>query len=263
MTKTLIGNIKGPKGDTGEQGLQGVQGITGETGQRGSRWNTGTVLTGIFTEPTIFSEMGADDNLIGDLYLNPDTGYIYRCVTAGDAATAEWVWIASVAAFDGGLDELKTTVEELGTDLNALEETVTGLGPDTTLSVSGKAADAKTVGSALSTKADTSDLLAKAETSDLPLIFTDTTVTVDSWTTYEASLDQETDIVVDYPYAADITLDGVTANHAVTVSFGVAEIADGVFAPYVNSQAGKIRIYANAQPVEDITIPTITAIKKI
>ncbi len=37
MTKTLIGNIKGPKGDTGSQGPQGVKGDTGATGATGPR----------------------------------------------------------------------------------------------------------------------------------------------------------------------------------------------------------------------------------
>lgn len=37
MTKTLIGNIKGPKGDTGSQGPQGVKGDTGATGAAGPR----------------------------------------------------------------------------------------------------------------------------------------------------------------------------------------------------------------------------------
>ena len=35
MTKTLIGNIKGPKGDTGSRGPQGVKGDTGTIGPRG------------------------------------------------------------------------------------------------------------------------------------------------------------------------------------------------------------------------------------
>lgn len=94
------------------------------------------------------------------------------------------------------------------------------------------------------------------------LLFSSVSVAASSWATYTASLDQESDIINDYPYKADVTLSGVTANHAVEVNFGAAEIADGVFSPYVNSQSGKIRIYANAKPTVAITIPTIMAIKK-
>lgn len=94
------------------------------------------------------------------------------------------------------------------------------------------------------------------------LLFTNVSVAASAWKTYTASLAQESNIVGDYPYKADITLSGVTADHAVRVNLGAAEVADGVFAQYVNSQSGKIRIYANAKPTVAITIPTITAIKK-
>lgn len=99
--------------------------------------------------------------------------------------------------------------------------------------------------------------------SDLPIVFTEVSVAATDWTTYTASLEQESNIIAaGYTYAADITLVGVTTNHAVEVSFGAAEIEDGVFAPYVNSRDSRIRIYANAKPTGVIIIPTITAIKK-
>ena len=88
MAKVLIGNFKGPKGDTGAQGEQGDK---GDTGARGSRWTEGTAITGTSTTPTIFSGTGIADALVEDLYLNTDTGNVYRCTTAGAANVAKWV----------------------------------------------------------------------------------------------------------------------------------------------------------------------------
>ena len=98
---------------------------------------------------------------------------------------------------------------------------------------------------------------------DVVKIYTNTSVAASAWGTYTASLDNEAAIIAEgYTYKADITLSGITAAHAAKVCFAPAEIQDGVFAPYVNSQAGKIRIYANSKPIAAITIPTIYAVKK-
>lgn len=93
-------------------------------------------------------------------------------------------------------------------------------------------------------------------------VYTDVVVAASNWGMYTATLTGEADIVADYPYKADITLEGITAEHCAKVSFAPAEIADGVYAPYNNTQAGKLRIYANAKPIEAITIPTIYAVKE-
>lgn len=93
--------------------------------------------------------------------------------------------------------------------------------------------------------------------------YTNVSVAASAWGTYTASLDNEAAIIAEgYTYKADITLSGITAAHATKVCFAPAEVQDGVFAPYVNSQAGKIRIYANSKPIAAITIPTIYAVKK-
>lgn len=93
-------------------------------------------------------------------------------------------------------------------------------------------------------------------------VYANVSVAASAWGTYTATLTGESDIVSEYPYKADITLSGMTADHCAKVSFAPAEIADGVFAPYNNTQSGKIRIYAKSKPIEAITIPTIYAIKK-
>ena len=94
--------------------------------------------------------------------------------------------------------------------------------------------------------------------------YTNVSVAASVWKTYTASLSNEAAIIAEgYTYKADITLSGITAEHATKVCFAPAEVQDGVFAPYVNSQAGKIRIYANSKPIAAITIPTIFAVKKV
>lgn len=98
MAKVLIGNFKGPKGDTGAQGEQGDK---GEQGDRGSRWTEGTAITGSSTTPTVFSGTGITDALAEDLYLNTDTGNVYRCTTAGTANVAKWVYACNIKGIKG------------------------------------------------------------------------------------------------------------------------------------------------------------------
>lgn len=93
-------------------------------------------------------------------------------------------------------------------------------------------------------------------------IYANVSVAANAWMTYAAQLDYETDIVADYPYKADIPLQDITAQHCAHIGFAPAEVKDGVFAPYNNTQDGIVRIYAKSKPINAITIPTITAIAK-
>lgn len=93
-------------------------------------------------------------------------------------------------------------------------------------------------------------------------IYTNVSIAASVWVTYTAQLDYETDIAVDYPYKADIPLQGITAQHCAHIGFAPAEVKDGVFAPYNNTQNGTVRIYAKSKPINAVAIPTITAIAK-
>lgn len=93
-------------------------------------------------------------------------------------------------------------------------------------------------------------------------VYTDTIISADAWATYIDQLDHEDDIVTEYPYKADIALQGITANHCAHISFAPEEVQDGVFAPYNNTQDGYVRIYANSKPISEMTIPTIYAVAK-
>lgn len=104
MAKTLIGNFKGPvgpKGDKGQKGDQGPSGPQGGTGERGNRWNQGTKIDGEATVGTVYPESGITSALVGDNYLNTDTGNIYKCVTSGDNYTAKWVYTGCMKGPEG------------------------------------------------------------------------------------------------------------------------------------------------------------------
>lgn len=100
-------NLKGAKGDKGDNGEKG------ETGTRGSRWSQGTAITGTNTEGVVFSESGITDALINDNYLNTQTGYVYRCVSAGVASVAKWAYTGSIKGPEGDAANIQsiTTTE--------------------------------------------------------------------------------------------------------------------------------------------------------
>ena len=87
------------------------------------------------------------------------------------------------------------------------------------------------------------------------LIFTDISVPVSSWksdTTYET-----------YPYKADISCEGVTADYKPDVVFDVAEATSGIYAPVASTGDGIVSIYASEIPSDAITIPSITCVKAV
>lgn len=57
-----------------------------------------------------------------------------------------------------------------------------------------------------------------------------------------------------YPYKADITVTGITANDYPTVAFAQAEAASGNYSPECDTSAGTLTIYAKAVPSGAITI---------
>ena len=135
---SYIGSIKGATGDKGA------------TGTRGSRWNAGTACTGTSTIGTVFAT-GITDALVNDYYLNTSTGYVYRCSTAGNASTAEWVYVCSIKGATGAKGDTgekgdtgaKGDTGEPGVTLHTWDLTITassftGSGPYTqTVTVSG------------------------------------------------------------------------------------------------------------------------------
>jgi hypothetical protein len=60
-----------------------------------------------------------------------------------------------------------------------------------------------------------------------------------------------------FPYKANITCTGVTADHIPNVIFDYNELISGNFCPFANSSANTVTIYCKIQPTAAITIPTI------
>ena len=87
------------------------------------------------------------------------------------------------------------------------------------------------------------------------LIFQNVSVAASAWrsdSTYAA-----------YPYAATLTLTGVTASHVPEVTFGAAEAASGIYAPVALSGSGTVEIYAASKPAAAITLQSILCIKAV
>ena len=97
---------------------------------RPTQWHCGTAITGISTAPTAFANSGIQNALVGDLYLNTKTGNTYQCTAPGGPTVAQWAYTGSIRGPQG-----ETSLV------------------DTTLSVTGQAADAKATGDALAKKA--------------------------------------------------------------------------------------------------------------
>lgn len=85
-----------PKGDKGDQGDPGT----------GNNWYVGNAIDGTSTTPTVYAT-GILEALVGDMYLNNNVlvdaylGNVYRCVTAGDQTTAEWIYVCSIRGASG------------------------------------------------------------------------------------------------------------------------------------------------------------------
>ncbi len=99
--KLDAGTLKGATGATGPKGDTGATGAAGATGQRGSQWYSGTGITGTSTTATVFSGSGVSSALVGDIYLNTSTGYVYTCTVAGAASVAKWVYSGSIKGAPG------------------------------------------------------------------------------------------------------------------------------------------------------------------
>ena len=87
------------------------------------------------------------------------------------------------------------------------------------------------------------------------LIFQNVSVAASAWSsdsTYAA-----------YPYAATLTLPGVTASHVPEVTFGATEAASGIYAPVALSGSGTVKIYAASKPTAAITLQSILCIKAV
>lgn len=81
------------------------------------------------------------------------------------------------------------------------------------------------------------------------ITFTNITVPVTAWVEDLTTLDADI-----YPYKAEITLEGVTAEHDVDVDFSAKDAISGFLSMGADTEAGKVIIYATSLLEEDVTI---------
>lgn len=65
-----------------------------------------------------------------------------------------------------------------------------------------------------------------------------------------------------FPFRAGIAIEGCTASCNPNITFSVADVLTGNFAPVAETYEGGVYIYAAAKPTAQITIPTIELLIK-
>lgn len=76
----------------------GPPGEKGDPGEKGRGIYSGTSITGTETSGTVFSGSNVEEAILDDLYLNTDTGYLYKCTKPGEPNVAKWIYTGSIKA---------------------------------------------------------------------------------------------------------------------------------------------------------------------
>ncbi|MCR4849814.1 MAG: hypothetical protein K5870_01010 [Lachnospiraceae bacterium] len=105
-----LGVLKGPKGDDGADG---------------TTWYHGTTISGGAVLPTVYPSSGIADANAGDFYLNYQDGpsntdgYVYMCITGGDANHATWSYKMSLSGGGGAI--VLNDLNDVSIDAETLE----------------------------------------------------------------------------------------------------------------------------------------------
>jgi hypothetical protein len=70
-------------------------------GRKGSQWYTGTIITNTSTSPMGFNNSDVAYAYVNDMYLNTDTGRVYKCTIEGTPTYARWVYVGSIKGANG------------------------------------------------------------------------------------------------------------------------------------------------------------------
>lgn len=95
--------MAGPPGPQGPIGPAGNGGLQGVDGRRGSLWFSGIDITGFAESVVIFPDLDFDHD-IDDIYLNTDTGAVYRCCEGEDGRIG-WVYAGIIRGPKGDKGE--------------------------------------------------------------------------------------------------------------------------------------------------------------
>ena len=78
-------------------------------GRKGSQWYTGTIITNTSTSPMGFNNSDVAYAYVNDMYLNTDTGNVYKCTIEGNPSYARWVYVGSIKGAKGNPGDNGTT----------------------------------------------------------------------------------------------------------------------------------------------------------
>ena len=214
--------------------------VRGQDGTTARAWSAGDVIGRYFT--------AADQKAMQDNITALNNGKTEKVTSPTDG---------NLVAFDGTTGKQKDSGKKPG-DFAAASHTHSGYVEKVSSPVSGNlvAFDGAT-GKQKDSGKKPGDFAAASHSHSgyaQALIFQNVSVAASAWrsdSTYAA-----------YPYAATLTLTGVTASHVPEVAFGAAEAASGIYAPVALSGSGTVKIYAASKPAA-ITLQSILCIKAV
>jgi hypothetical protein len=214
--------------------------VRGQDGTTARAWSAGDVIGRYFT--------AADQKAMQDNITALNNGKTEKVTSPTDG---------NLVAFDGTTGKQKDSGKKPG-DFAAASHTHSGYVEKVSSPVSGNlVAFDGTTGKQKDSGKKPGDFAAASHSHSgyaQALIFQNVSVAASAWrsdSTYAA-----------YPYAATLTLTGVTASHVPEVAFGAAEAASGIYAPVALSGSGTVKIYAASKPAA-ITLQSILCIKAV
>jgi hypothetical protein len=214
--------------------------VRGQDGTTARAWSAGDVIGRYFT--------AADQKAMQDNITALNNGKTEKVTSPTDG---------NLVAFDGTTGKQKDSGKKPG-DFAAASHTHSGYVEKVSSPVSGNlVAFDGTTGKQKDSGKKPGDFAAASHSHSgyaQALIFQNVSVAASAWrsdSTYAA-----------YPYAATLTLTGVTASHVPEVAFGAAEAASGTYAPVALSGSGTVKIYAASKPAA-ITLQSILCIKAV
>ena len=214
--------------------------VRGQDGTTARAWSAGDVIGRYFT--------AADQKAMQDNINTLNNGKTEKVASPTDG---------NLVAFDGTTGKQKDSGKKPG-DFAAASHTHSGYVEKVSSPVSGNlVAFDGTTGKQKDSGKKPGDFAAASHSHSgyaQALIFRNVSVAASAWSsdsTYAA-----------YPYAATLTLTGVTASHVPEVTFGAAEAASGIYAPVALSGSGTVKIYAASKPAA-ITLQSILCIKAV
>ena len=215
--------------------------VRGQDGTTARAWSAGDVIGRYFT--------AADQKAMQDNITTLNNGKTEKVTSPTDG---------NLVAFDGTTGKQKDSGKKPG-DFAAASHTHSGYVEKVSSPVSGNlVAFDGTTGKQKDSGKKPGDFAAASHSHSgyaQALIFQNVSVAASAWSsdsTYAA-----------YPYAATLTLTGVTASHVPEVTFGATEAASGIYAPVALSGSGTVKIYAASKPAAAITLQSILCIKAV